>query len=286
MVVRARQREPKPAHPHHQLLTWLSLFAVLNLGVHAFVLPSVSSIAASRRRVRATASHLPAYRDSFSQGDRGGSRSGSSSSSNSQGDEDESPKKRKLAKAPHSSSSSSSSDPASILSKDSDAWDSSVLRTPPSSALKPHHRQVASAAAAGPSSFTYSSSPSRTSVPPVPPSADASSFASSSSANAGLGQRPFSPTTGWLDPLSLSPASLAAAIHGLVKEITTMPRGAGPGPAEAAAKAAYQRKAWERQRYMERELSALLAVAERNLPSLTPEAVSTVINALSKLHPR
>ncbi len=38
--------------------------------------------------------------------------------------------------------------------------------------------------------------------------------------------------------------------------------------------------------YMERELSALLAVAERNLPSLTPEAVSTIINALSKLHPR
>jgi len=40
------------------------------------------------------------------------------------------------------------------------------------------------------------------------------------------------------------------------------------------------------QQYMERELSALLAVAERNLASLTPEAVSTIINAVSKLHPR
>jgi hypothetical protein len=37
---------------------------------------------------------------------------------------------------------------------------------------------------------------------------------------------------------------------------------------------------------MEEQLRILLAAAERNISSLTPEAVSTIINALSKLHPR
>jgi hypothetical protein len=37
---------------------------------------------------------------------------------------------------------------------------------------------------------------------------------------------------------------------------------------------------------MEKELGALLAVAERNAGYLSPEAVTTIINALSKLPPR
>ena len=69
-------------------------------------------------------------------------------------------------------------------------------------------------------------------------------------------------------------------------QICATGRRRGGGGGGDSMKSLQAQKECEKQRACEMELLHLLAVAERNVHTLGPESVSTIINALSKLPPR
>ncbi|TFJ82533.1 hypothetical protein NSK_006163 [Nannochloropsis salina CCMP1776] len=272
-------RSKSPLYPQ-RCLTWCVGFAAAAvLGAQAFVPPSPSTpsqlpLGNSCQKFN---SPLLAYRDAFSHGDQRSSGGNTRSSGRSEhGDrhyERESISKE-LGESGESTRRSSSAN-LPFLSKNPEDLGSTALRESPSLFKLRKH-------GGGPESSFPSSRSFSSSTAPLPPLESLAGGVPGgySTASSRDPPRPSPPSNGRRDSCSLSPASLAAAIHQIVRELTTPPKGPGAASPEAAAKRLKQKK------LMEKELGALLAVAERNAGYLSPEAVTTIINALSKLPPR
>ncbi|EWM22826.1 hypothetical protein Naga_100491g4 [Nannochloropsis gaditana] len=272
-------RSKSPLHPQ-RCLTWCVGFAAAAvLGAQAFVPPSTST--PSRlplgNSCQKCNSPLLAYRDAFSHGDQrssGGSTRSSGRSEHGDRHYERESISKELDESGESTRRSSSAN-LPFMSQNPEDLAPTALRESPS--LFKQRKQGGGPESSFPSSRSFSSSTAP--LPPLESLAGGVPGGYSTASNRDP-PRPSPPSNGRLDSSSLSPASLAAAIHQIVRELTTPPKGPGAALPEAAAKRLKQKK------LMEKELGALLAVAERNAGYLSPEAVTTIINALSKLPPR